>query len=396
MQTLLADLSGQIASIRSSGTYKPERIISSPQGALIHAEKRQVLNFCSNNYLGMANRPDVIQAAEVAMDSRGYGLASVRFICGTQDVHKELERRLTEFYNRDEAVLFTSCFDANGALFEALLDEKDAVFSDELNHASIIDGMRLCRAKKFRYKHLDVKDLEGLLKQHAGARHKLIASDGVFSMDGDLAPLPGMVELATKYGALIFLDDSHATGVMGRNGRGTGEHYDLEHEVDIINSTLGKALGGGVGGYTIADERVAEMIRQKGRPYLFSNSLAPAMVGASIQVLDTLPKEIGALLKRLRNNTRIFREAIVGAGLKVLGHKDCPIVPIMIGDAKLTNEIAEEMMQQGVYVIGFSYPVVPKGQARIRVQLSAAHEERDVEEAVRAFVQVGRQKGIIV
>eukprot|EP01022_Parablepharisma_sp_SALTPOND_P036304 TRINITY_DN984_c0_g1_i3.p1 TRINITY_DN984_c0_g1~~TRINITY_DN984_c0_g1_i3.p1 ORF type:complete len:426 (-),score=23.87 TRINITY_DN984_c0_g1_i3:42-1319(-) len=393
VKSLINDLEAQLSSIKSAGTYKHERVISTPQGVTIFAEGKDVLNFCANNYLGLANHPDVIRGAQEIMNRRGYGMSSVRFICGTQDSHKILEQKLAEFHGTEDAMLYTSCFDANGSIFEAILDQTDAVFSDELNHASIIDGIRLCKAKRLRYRHLDVNNLEEQLKEAKDARHKLIATDGAFSMDGDLAPLPKIMELANKYGCMVFVDDSHGTGVFGKTGRGVAEHFNLEKEVDVINSTLGKALGGGIGGYTVGERAVIELIRQKGRPYLFSNAVAPSVIGATLKVFDLL-KDLSHL-ELLRKNTAHFREEMIKRGFKLLGNPLSPIVPIWLGDAKLAGEIANEMMEQGIYVIGFSYPVVPKGQARIRVQLSAIHKPEHIDKAIRAFTEIGKKKGLI-
>lgn len=331
-----------------------------------------MLNFCANNYLGLADHPRVRSAAKKAIDTHGFGMSSVRFICGTQDIHKQLEGKIAKFHKVEDAILYPSAFDANAGFFEAVLTAEDAIISDELNHASIIDGIRLCKAKRYRYKHLDMEDLEKHLKDAEGSRLKVIVTDGVFSMDGDIAPLPKIVELAKKYGAFTFVDECHASGVIGKTGRGTPELFGLEGQIDVINSTLGKALGGGTGGYTAASKEVVDILRQKGRPYLFSNSIAPPVVGASLEVFDMLNEDT-SLLDKLKQNTAHFRTEMKKAGFTILGHDECPIAPVFLGDARLAGEFADEMMKENIYVIGFSYPVVPHGKARIRVQLSAAH-----------------------
>ncbi len=320
-------------------------------------------------------------------------MASVRFICGTQDIHKELEKKISEFHGTEDTILYSSCFDANGGVFEAILGQNDALISDELNHASIIDGIRLCKAKRLRYKHMDMEDLEKLLKESADAPNKLIVTDGVFSMDGDIAPLPKIVDLANKYDAMIFVDESHATGFIGKTGKGTPEYFGVQKEIDIINSTMGKALGGATGGYTTGHKEIVEIIRQRGRPYLFSNSVAPPVVAAALQTFELLKDP--SHVNKLKRNTAQFREGMTKAGFKVLGHPECPICPIWFGDARVAAEIAEEMMNHNIYVIGFSYPVVPKGKARIRVQLSAAHTSAQIDKAISAFTQVARAKGVI-
>lgn len=389
----MASLTNQLKEIEAAGTFKKERIITSPQGMEIKAEGKQVLNFCANNYLGFADNQKIIEAARKVMDTHGYGMASVRFICGTQDLHKKLEKTISQFHGKDDAILYSSCFDANAGVFEGILGKDDAVISDELNHASIIDGIRLCKAKRQRYKHMDMADLEKLLKESRDCPNRLIVTDGVFSMDGDITPLPKIVELATKYDAMIFVDESHATGFIGKTGKGTPEYFGVEKEIDIINSTLGKALGGATGGYTTGHQEIIDILRQRSRPYLFSNSVAPPVAAAAIEVFDLLkdPKHV----LRLKNNTAQFRKGMTSAGFKVLGHQDCPIVPIWFGDAKIAGEIADAMMKHSIYVIGFSYPVVPKGQARIRVQLSAAHTPEQIDRAIKAFTEVAKAKKVL-
>jgi len=385
----------QLDEIDSAGLSKRERVITSPQGPRIQVStaERPVLNFCANNYLGLSSHPEVTAAARRALDERGYGLSSVRFICGTQDIHLALEREIAQFLGVDGAILYTSCFDANGGLFETLLGPEDAIISDALNHASIIDGIRLCKAQRYRYEHADMADLAAKLEEARDARVKLIATDGVFSMDGDLVKLPDIVELARKHDALVMVDDSHATGFMGRTGRGTPEHWGLQHEVDVVTSTLGKALGGASGGFTAGRRELVDLLRQRSRPYLFSNTVAPAIVEASRAALALLSKSTH-LRDRLESNTKRFREAMTAAGFAIKPGPT-PIVPIMLGEAKLAVDFAADLLREGIYVIGFSYPVVPKGQARIRVQLSAAHEPEDVDAAVAAFVKVGRARGVV-
>ncbi len=380
-------ISTQLDQIRAAGTYKGERVISTPQGARIRvAGGAPVLNMCANNYLGLSGHPDVIQAAHAALDRWGYGLSSVRFICGTQSVHKELEGALSRFLGTDETILYGSCFDANGGLFETLLGEEDAVISDELNHASIIDGVRLCKAQRFRYRNNDMNDLEARLKEAAGTRFRLIATDGVFSMDGYIANLPGICELADKYDALVMVDDSHAVGFMGPKGRGTPELHGVTSRIDILTGTLGKALGGASGGYTSGRKEIIELLRQRSRPYLFSNTLAPSIAGASLKALELLTAST-ALRDQLEANTQYFRGEMARRGFNILPGTH-PIAPIMLGDAALASKFAGAMLAQGVYVIGFSYPVVAQGKARIRTQLSAAHSQADLEFAVDAFSQV--------
>jgi glycine C-acetyltransferase len=382
--------SGTLEEIRKAGLYKPERVIGTAQGAHVNVPAREgVLNLCANNYLGLANHPEMVKAAHEALDRWGYGLASVRFICGTQTVHKELERKLSAFLGMEDTILYSSCFDANAGLFETLLDEQDAIISDELNHASIIDGVRLCKAQRFRYRNGDMEDLALQLDRAKGARRRMIATDGVFSMDGYIAKLPEICDLAETHNAMVMVDDSHAVGFVGANGRGTHEHHEVMGRVDILTGTLGKALGGASGGYTSASREIVELLRQRSRPYLFSNSVAPPIVGASLKALDLIASS-GELRSRLRDNTRFFREAIVKAGFEIRPGEH-PIVPIMLGDAVLAAKMAEKLLERGVYVIGFSYPVVPKGQARIRAQMSAAHSRSDLEFAVKQFAEVRRE-----
>lgn len=383
-------LQTQLDEIRAAGTYKNERVIMTPQGTTIRVSDGQpVLNLCANNYLGLAQHSEVAAAAKRALEEWGYGCASVRFICGTQGVHKQLERKLSEFLGTEDTILYSSCFDANGGLFETLLGTEDAIISDELNHASIIDGVRLCKAQRFRYRNSDLVDLEAKLKEASGARFKLIATDGVFSMDGYIANLKGVCDLADKYGALVMVDDSHAVGFMGRTGRGTHEYNDVMGRVDIITGTLGKALGGASGGYTSGRKEIIELLRQRSRPYLFSNTLAPSIAGASLRVLELLT-ESTALRDKLEANTKFFRAEMTRCGFDILPGTH-PIVPIMLGDAALATRFADAMLAKGVYVIGFSYPVVPKGKARIRTQISAAHSREDLERAIEAFCAVKRE-----
>ena len=383
----------QLAEIRAAGTYKNERIIVTPQGATIRvADGRPVLNFCANNYLGLAFHPEILKAAHEGLDKWGYGLASVRFICGTQSPHKELERRLSEFLGTEDTILYSSCFDANGGLFETLLGAEDVVISDELNHASIIDGVRLCKAQRFRYKNNDMADLEAKLREAQSARHRMIATDGVFSMDGHIANLLTICDLAEKHEALVMVDDSHAVGFMGKRGRGTHEHHGVMGRVDIITGTLGKALGGASGGYTSGRREIIELLRQRSRPYLFSNTVAPAIVAGSIKALEILSADT-ALRDRLEANTRCFRRGMDKLGFNIVPGEH-PIVPIMLGDAALAARVAEAMLAKGVYVIGFSYPVVPQGKARIRTQISAAHSLEDIEFAIGKFDEVKQELGI--
>ncbi len=379
------DLLKTIGEIREAGLYKSERVIGTPQNAAVRVGKGdEVLNFCANNYLGLADHPQLIEAAKTALDEWGFGMASVRFICGTQEPHKELERKLSEFLGTEDTILYSSCFDANGGLFETLLGAEDAIISDELNHASIIDGVRLSKAKRFRYKNRDMDDLERRLKDSADARYRLIATDGVFSMDGYLAPLDEICDLAERYNALVMVDDSHAVGFTGPTGRGTPELFGVQDRVDIVTGTLGKALGGASGGYTSGRKEIVELLRQRSRPYLFSNSLAPSITAAAIATLDMLSNS-SELLTQLRSNTELFRRRMTEEGFDLLPGEH-PIIPVMIGDAAEAARLADLLLEQGIYVIGFSYPVVPHGKARIRTQMSAAHTTEDVNRAVDAFV----------
>jgi len=375
-----------IDSIKEEGLFKNERVIGSPQRAHIKAVNKEVLNMCANNYLGLADNKEIIEAARKSYEAWGYGLSSVRFICGTQEIHKELEKKIAEFLGTEDSILYTSCFDANGGLFETILSEEDAIISDELNHASIIDGIRLCKAQRFRYKNNDMNDLETKLKEASSTRIKLISTDGVFSMDGFIANLKEICNLADKYGAMIMVDDSHAVGFMGKQGRGTHEYNDVMGRIDIITGTLGKALGGASGGYTSGRKEIIDLLRQRSRPYLFSNTVAPSIVAGSIKVLEMLSSTTH-LRDKLEGNTKYFRENIKKAGLSI---KDGvhPIVPIMLGDAVLAQKVAARMLEKGVYVIGFFYPVVPKGTARIRVQISAAHSRDDLDFAIKTFKEV--------
>lgn len=384
----------ELAAIREQGLYKEERIITTPQSAAIRTDDgREVLNFCANNYLGLADHPDIIAAAREALDSHGFGMASVRFICGTQDLHKELERRIARFFGTDDAILYTSCFDANGGLFETILGEEDVVISDALNHASIIDGIRLCKAERRRYANSDMAELERHLAETQGKRTRLIATDGVFSMDGYIARLDEIVRLKKKYNALLMVDDSHATGFVGPTGRGSAEHHGVMAEVDVFTSTLGKALGGGSGGFTTGRQAIVDLLRQRSRPYLFSNTLPPALVAASIKVFEMLSG--GAELReRLQANARHFRERMSAAGFE-LKPGEHPIIPVMLHDAKLAQRFAEELLAEGIYVIGFFFPVVPRGEARIRTQMSAAHTPAQIDRAVDAFVKVGKKLGVL-
>jgi len=383
----------QLDEIRASGTYKHERVITSPQDARVRVgDGPPVLNLCANNYLGLARHPEVVQAAHEALDRWGYGLSSVRFICGTQSIHKQLEARLSEFLGAEDTILYSSCFDANGGLFETLLGPEDAVISDELNHASIIDGVRLCKAQRLRYLNNDMSYLETKLKETRSTRFRLIATDGVFSMDGTIANLGAICDLADQYGALVMVDDSHAVGFLGKRGRGTPEFHNVTGRVDALTGTLGKALGGASGGYTSGRREIIEMLRQRSRPYLFSNSLAPPIAAASLKVLELLSAST-AFRDRLEANTRFFREGMAGIGFNVLPGTH-PIVPILLGDAALAARFADAMLQKGVYVVGFSYPVVPKGKARIRTQISAAHSRADLEFAIAKFAEVKTELGV--
>ncbi len=393
-KTLQPALKEELAAIEEAGLYKRERIIVSPQGADIKiASGESVINFCANNYLGLSSHPKVVEAAKKTIDSHGYGMSSVRFICGTQDIHKQLEAKLSEFLGTEDTILYAAAFDANGGVFEPLLGAEDAIISDELNHASIIDGVRLCKAQRFRYKNADMEDLEKQLIAAKDARHRIIVTDGAFSMDGVVAPLDKICDLADKYEALVMIDESHCTGFIGKSGRGTHEHFGVMDRVDIITGTLGKALGGASGGFTSGKKEIIDMLRQRSRPYLFSNTLAPAITGASIAVLDML-QETTSLRDKLEANTRYFREKMKEAGFDV---KDGfhPIVPVMLYDAKLAQQFAAKMLEEGIYVIGFYYPVVPKEKARIRVQLSAAHERVHLDKAITAFKKVGKELGVI-
>lgn len=386
-------LSAQLAELEKNGLYKSERTITTPQGARVQVNGgKPVLNLCANNYLGLATHPEVIRAAHEGLDRWGYGLASVRFICGTQSLHRDLEHRLSEFLGTEDTILYSSCFDANGGLFETLLGAEDAVISDELNHASIIDGIRLCKAQRFRYRNNDMADLEAKLQEAKSARFKMIATDGVFSMDGVIANLPAICDLAEKHNALVMVDDSHAVGFMGRRGRGTHEYHAVMGRVDILTGTLGKALGGASGGYTSGCREIVEFLRQRSRPYLFSNTVAPVVVSGSLRAIELL-SEGTALRDKLESNTKFFRESMTKLGFNILPGTH-PIVPIMFGDASLAGRIAEAMLVKGVYVIAFSYPVVPMGKARIRTQISAAHEKQDLEFAIEKFGEVKKGLGI--
>ena len=389
---VITRLRAELDSLRAQGLFKGERVLEGPQGGVVEAGGREVINLCANNYLGLANHPAVRAAAQRALDEYGYGMASVRFICGTQQTHKELERRLARFLGTEDVILYSSCFDANGGLFETLLDERDAVISDALNHASIIDGIRLCKAQRQRYANSDLAELEKCLKDTQGARTRLIATDGVFSMDGYIAKLEGICDLAERYDALVMVDDSHATGFMGATGRGTPEHCGVAARVDILTGTLGKALGGGSGGYVAARREVIEWLRQRSRPYLFSNSIPPVVACASLAVLDLL-EDSPQLRAQLFANAQQFRAGLaqLGFDLKAGEH---PIIPVMLGDAALAGRMAERLLEEGVYVVGFSYPVVPRGQARIRTQMSAAHEPEHIDRAVAAFAKVGKELGV--
>ncbi len=391
---LLADLSARLADLRSQGLYKDERVLASPQGAEVRLTGgRAVLNLCANNYLGFGGHPALASAAQAALDQWGYGLASVRFICGTQEIHRTLERRLAAYLGMEDAILFSSCFDANGGVFEALLGEEDAVISDELNHASIIDGIRLCKAKRLRYRNNDMTDLEARLREAEGSRYKLIVSDGVFSMDGIIADLAGIRALADKYGALVMVDDSHAVGVLGTKGGGTPEHRGLHGRIDILTGTLGKALGGASGGYVAARKEIVDWLRQRARPYLFSNTLAPALAAASLTALDMA--EVGTDLRaKLKANSARFRSGLAAAGFTLVPGEH-PIIPVLIGDAAKAKRMAEELLAEGVYAVAFSYPVVPQGKARIRVQMSAAHGTEQLDQALEAFRKAGRAAGVI-
>ncbi|WP_434722384.1 glycine C-acetyltransferase [Mesorhizobium sp. RIZ17] len=392
-KAFLSHIDSELQGLKSAGLYKSERVISSMQSAEIEVGGQKVLNFCANNYLGLADSEDLRDAAKHALDRYGYGMASVRFICGTQEEHKELEATISSFLGMDDTILYSSCFDANGGLFETLLGEEDAIISDALNHASIIDGVRLSKARRFRYANNDMADLEARLKEAKDCRFRLIATDGVFSMDGIIANLKGVCDLAEKYDAMVMVDDSHAVGFVGKNGRGSAEHCSVEGRVDIITGTLGKALGGASGGYTSGKREVVDWLRQRSRPYLFSNTLMPAIAGASIKVFDLI-RNGDALRERLYANADRFRSQMGKLGFTLAG-ADHPIIPVMLGDAALAQEMAQRMLKRGIYVIGFSFPVVPKGQARIRTQMSAAHSSADIDRAVEAFGAIGKELGVI-
>lgn len=386
-------LQEELDSIQKSGLYKEERVILTPQGSNIKVKEGEVINFCANNYLGLSNHPRLIKAGKEGLEKYGYGMSSVRFICGTQDIHKELEKAVSRFLGTEDTILYSSCFDANTGLFETLLSEPDVVISDELNHASIIDGIRLCKAERKRYKHSDMEELEKILQESQKARVRLIATDGAFSMDGDLAKLPEICDLAEEYKALVMIDDSHSTGFIGEKGRGTHEFYNVEGRVDIITSTLGKALGGASGGFTSGRKEIVEILRQRSRPYLFSNTLAPVIAYTSLEAIKVL-EEADDLRKKLWENTAYFREKMTQAGFQIKPGIH-PIVPIMIGDAKIAQDMARDCLNEGIYAIGFSYPVVPKGQARIRVQISAAHTQKHLDLAIDVFTKVGKKYGIL-
>ena len=393
-QKFIHHLEQEIDALKSAGLYKAERIITSRQSGEIEVSTGdKVLNFCANNYLGLADHPELIRAAKAALDRYGYGMASVRFICGTQEEHKALEEKIADFLGMEDVILYSSCFDANAGLFETLLSEEDAVISDALNHASIIDGVRLSKARRYRYANNDMDDLEAKLQEAADARFRLIATDGVFSMDGIIANLQGVCDLARTYDAMVMVDDSHAVGFVGEHGRGTAEHCGVEGRVDIITGTLGKALGGASGGYTAGSRRIVEWLRQRSRPYLFSNTLAPVIAAASIKAFELIESG-GSLRRKLKNNSDQFRAGMSKAGFDLVSGEH-PIIPVMLGDAKLAQQMAGGMLQEGIYVIGFSFPVVPEGQARIRVQMSAAHSQSDIDRVIEAFATVGRKLGVI-
>ncbi len=392
-QKFVERIAKETEEIKAAGLYKTERIITSPQGAEIKVGGKTVLNFCANNYLGLSSHPKVVEASQKAVDSRGYGMSSVRFICGTQDIHKELEEKISRFLGTEDTILYAAAFDANGGVFEPLFAEEDAIISDALNHASIIDGVRLCKAKRFRYEHNNMTDLEAKLEEAAGCRNRIVVTDGSFSMDGTIAQLDKIVELSEKYDAVIMIDECHSSGFMGKTGRGTHEYRGVMGKIDIITGTLGKALGGASGGFTSGKKEVIDMLRQKSRPYLFSNTLAPSIAGASIAVLDMLT-ETTALRDKLEFNTKYFRTKMTESGFDIKPG-DHPIVPIMLYDAVLAQTFATKLLDEGIYVIGFFFPVVPKGQARIRVQLSAAHEQQHLDKAIAAFTRIGKELGVI-
>ncbi len=393
MTDFLETICNELESIHAAGVYKDERILLSPQQARIRTKHGEVLNFCANNYLGLANHPEILEAARNALDQYGYGMSSVRFICGTQDVHKQLEESVAKFLGMEDAILYSSCFDANGGLFEALLTEQDAVISDRLNHASIIDGVRLCKASRFRYNHADMNHLETQLKRAQKNRFRMIATDGVFSMDGDVAPIKEICELAKRYQAIVMVDDSHATGFFGATGRGSIEYQDALGEVQIITSTFGKALGGASGGFTAASHKLVSLLRQRSRPYLFSNSLSPVIAATTLKAIELIAHSPD-LIRKLQDNTLFFRKEIEEAGFDIRPGSH-PIIPIMLGEEHLAKTMADKLLAEGVYVIGFSHPVVPRGQARIRVQISAVHEREDIDQAVAAFQKIGRELGVI-
>lgn len=392
-QMFYAHFQEELKKLQEQNLYKNERIISSPQQAIIKVGTRELINMCANNYLGLADHPALIAAAKTALDQYGFGMSSVRFICGTQTIHKELEQRLSQFLGTEDTILYSSCFDANGGLFEALLETEDAIISDSLNHASIIDGVRLSKAQRFRYNNNDMADLELKLKEAGNCRYKMIVTDGVFSMDGIIANLPAICDLAEKYNAIVVVDDSHAIGFMGKNGKGTPEYHHVMNRVDILTGTLGKALGGASGGYTSGKKEVIDWLRQKSRPYLFSNTLAPAITATSIKVLDLLETS-DELREKLKKNAALFRQGLQNLGFNIVSGVH-PIIPVMLGEAKLAKILADKLLDEGIYVISFSYPVVPLGKARIRTQVSAAHEEKHLEKALQAFGKIGRELGII-
>lgn len=390
---LYRSLASELLTVKESGLFKSERLIRSPQGAVISVSQGDVLNFCANNYLGLGGHPDVVTAAKEALDRWGYGMSSVRFICGTQDIHRDLERRLADFLGMDDAILYSSCFDANGGIFETLMKDQDAIITDELNHASIIDGIRLSKAQRFIYRHMDMADLEERLIEAQPARFRMIVTDGVFSMDGDIAPLERICDLAEYYDALVMVDDSHATGFVGPTGRGTHEHCGVLGRVDVMTSTLGKALGGASGGFTAGHQKIIDILRQRSRPYLFSNTLPPPIVGAALRVMEIISQS-GHLREKLMENTRYFREQMARVGFQIRPGSH-PIVPIMLYEARIAQEMAAKLLDEDVYVIGFFYPVVAKGQARIRVQISAAHEREHLDHAIEAFTKVGKSLNVI-